>query len=268
MGLKYSLLATEGLHDQAVICRLLRLLGLKPFNGERKLLDETLYKFWIRLFPRASTESNMYERLDMQIPRIFTSETHSVAVYQGGGSNLTQNLIDRLVSYPAYVRDIHAFGLIVDADNRESTVVAKEYAGKLRRFFPMISGIPGSIALETPRTGIYVLPDNKRQGTLDSMLVDCASVVYPDHKAGAIQFLDGLDSSYKNHWKPFDREKAVVASIVSVIQPGIASHLSLTRARDKWICEETVENVSEVSQLNAFISELLELSISQLEGIV
>jgi hypothetical protein len=92
----------------------------------------------------------MYERLDMHVPRIFTSETHSVAVYQGGGSSLSQNLIDRLVSYPSYVRDVHALGLIVDADNRQPGIVAKEYADKLRAFFPMISEIPGSIAAQTP----------------------------------------------------------------------------------------------------------------------
>ena len=261
MSLKYALLATEGPQDQAVICRLLRLLGLEIFKGDRKFLSEDQFKFWKRLIPDSS--ANIYKRLDMQMPRIFTSSTHSVAIYQGQGSSLPQNLSDIIHNYDPYAQDIDALGLIVDADNSQPSKIAKKYADALRVYFPMISEIPGTITTGIPRTGIYVLPDNVRQGTLDSILVDCAANVYPDHKAGAEGFLSSLDAAHKSHWKPFDHEKAIVATIVSVIQPGIASRLSLARAKDRWICEQTKNNVPEVADLYNFIRDPLELPITE-----
>lgn len=260
MSLKYSILATEGTHDQAVLCRLLQLLGLKQFRGERQFLDEEQYKFWGRLIPRSSDTMNIYERLDVQTPRIFVSQMHSIAIYQGGGSSLSQVLLDRMMGYRPYARDIHSLGLVVDADNEQPGKIAKGYADKLSILFPTISDKPGTITVGPPRTGIYVLPDNKRPGTLESILVDCAATIYPDHKLGAEYYLDNLDIAHKAHWKPFDREKAVVSTIVSVIQPGIASHLSLVRAKDKWICETTEQAVPEVARLKQFLVDLLELS--------
>lgn len=255
MDLKYVLLATEGTHDQAVLCRLLQLQGLKTFAGERTSLSADPFKFWKRLVPEAS--ANIYKRIDIQMPRIFTSSTHSVAVYQGAGSNLLWRLDNILDNYEEYAQEIHALGLFVDADNRQPDEVAEECSRELKHFFPMIPNRAGVINAGPPRTGIYVLPDNKRQGTLESILVNCAATIYPDHKLGAEYYLDNLDTAHKTHWRPFDREKAVVSTIVSVIQPGIASHLSLVRAKDKWICETTEQAVPEVARLKQFLVDLL-----------
>lgn len=252
MSLKYCILAAEGSHDQAVLCSLLRMHNMKSFTGDPGLLDT----FWLKLVPK-NTRGNLYKKLD--VPYFFTSLTHSVAVYQGDGSKLAQNISDILSANKPYVQDIYALGIIVDADNNQPGDVAQNYVNKLRAFFPRIAAIPGTVSPGSPRTGIYVLPDNKKQGTLDSVFVNCANNVYPDHKAGATQFLDGLDAAHKSHWKPFDREKAIIASIVSVLQPGIASHLSLARSKDKWVGEQTVNSVPELTSLQQFLTALLDL---------
>ena len=251
------LLATEGAHDQAAICKFLQLYGLQSFRGERKLLDE----FWLGLLKIEKKSESIYAHEDMHQPRFFTSQTHSIAVYQGGGSNLSQNLFDLLNDMRIDIQKIHAFGLIVDADNNSPNKIAKEYADKLRKFFPAISSLPGAIVTEVPRTGVFVLPDNSRQGTLDTFLVDCASVAYPDHKSGAAQFLGSLDDAHKSHWGPFDFEKAMVATIVSVVQPGIANTLSVRR--DRWISTQTIGALPQVANLSNFLKELLELSLSE-----
>jgi len=253
LSLKYVLLATEGAHDQAAICKFLQLFGLQSFRGERKLLDE----FWLGLLKTEKKSENIYAHEDMHQPRFFTSQTHSVAVYQGSGSNLSQNLFDLLNDMRIDVQQLHAFGLIVDADNNSPDKVAKEYADKFRRFFPSISVRPGKVVVNSSRTGIFVLPDNSRTGTLDTFLVDCASVAYPDHKSGAMQFLDGLDDAHKAHWDPFDSDKAVVATIVSVVQPGIANTISIRR--DQWISAETISGLPQVANLSNFLKDLLEL---------
>jgi len=247
VSLKYCILGVEGPHDQAFISKLLKQQRLSKFNGKRDSVDP----FWEKFIPIYPKNGMLYDRLDM--PSIFFSPTHSVAIYQGEGSNLCKNLKGRIKEHDPYMKDIHAFGLVLDADTTTVQQKATEYATEFPEYYPSLVGEPGKILSGRPRTGIYILPDNIKQGTLDSILVDCATVTYPRHKAGAIQFLDGLD----NAWRRFDREKAIVATIVSVLQPGASNTPSI--AQDRWICEETVNGVAEVALLGEFLKDLLEL---------
>lgn len=252
MSVKYVFLAVEGPHDQAAVGKLLELCGLQKFGGKRESLDV----FWEDLIPTyPPPNGNLYARMDM--PSIFTSSTHSIAIYQGIGSNLTKNLVGIMTTYPKYAKSIDVFGLIVDADAKQPEQVVEKYAKGLRSFLPSLSDVPGVIIGEAPRTGIYVLPDNKNTGVLDTVLVNCSSVVYPEHKIGAEQFLNGLRASHTNHWRGFDQRKALVASIVSVLRPGVANTPSI--AQDKWINEQTINDVPELVLLKQFLEELLGL---------
>ena len=249
MSQKYCLLATEGPHDQAAISKLLQLAGFKNFDGTAKKLDP----FWEGFIPKFPKNGKLYVRMDM--PSILTSQTHSVAIYCGEGSNLIPNLEAIAMNHRRYVQDIHSFGLIVDADEYLPDVVAKKKATALRTIFPTISEIPGVIAGENPKTGIYILPDNKRKGVLDSVLVDCASFVYPDHKNGAMRFINDLDDKYTKHLNLGAKDKATVACIVSILRPGVANTSSI--AQDKWISEQTLSN-TDIVLFDQFLKDLLQ----------
>lgn len=253
MSLKYSIVATEGPHDQAVIARLLQLKGLMKFDGTRKSLDP-FWEGFVPVYP--SIRGKLYERMNM--PSILASSTHSVAIYCGEGSNLVQNIIAIVTNHRHYVQDIDAFGLVIDADTKHPASVARKKAKEQRVLLPMMSDVPGEIAVGKPRTGIFVLPDNINQGTLDSNLVKCASVVYPDHKAGAEQFLNGLPTQHSQTLTgPFVKEKALVACIVSILKPGMANTPSI--AQDNWICEQTLNEIGEIALLAGFVNTLLEI---------
>jgi hypothetical protein len=266
VSLKYALLATEGADDQAVLCRLLKLMGFVSFAGDGQNLD----LFWLDLIPRlpkmvntagSVAGGNLYAYKNLPFPYFFTSPGYSIAVYQGQGSRLAQNLLDITQAYKAYARDIYALGIIIDADTYNPADVAKNYAEKLQSSFPSLRGTPGIVAPGPPRSGIYVLPDNNRPGNLDTVLVNCASCVYPEHKAGAEQFLQNLDARHKTHWsQPYGKDKALVASIVSIVRPGKANHNSLASANDRWISQQTLGDVPEIAQLYHFLQNLLELS--------
>lgn len=251
VNVKYSILGVEGPHDQAFIGKLLERYGLEKFKGERDSLDS----FWEKFIPTYPIRGKLYVRLDM--PSIFSSSTHSVVVYQGEGSNLCKNLKGKIGEHDPFMKDIHAFGLILDADDKTPQQKATYYAKELQELYPDLDNEPGKIVAGEPRTGIYVLPDNKKQGTLDSILIDCATVIYPDPKVGAMRFLDGLNADYKSHWRPFDREKATVATIVSVLKPGAANASSISQ--NDWVCNKTVNEVAEVALLGEFLKDLLEL---------
>jgi hypothetical protein len=66
----------------------------------------------------------LYARMDM--PLILTSETHSVAIYAGEGSNLVTNIVTTAYLHPQYAEKIQAFGLIVNADEKQPKEVADE----------------------------------------------------------------------------------------------------------------------------------------------
>jgi hypothetical protein len=197
VSLKYCILGVEGAHDQAFIGKLLKQHSLEEIDGKRDSLDP----FWEKFVPTYLKYGRLYDRLDM--PSIFFSQTHSVAIYQGEGSNLCKNLKLKIKEHDPYMKDIHAFGLVLDADTTTPQQKAIKYANELRELYPSLVGEPSKIIAGKPRTGIYVLPDNIRQGTLDNILVDCATLVYPDHKVGAIQFLDGLNIAHKSHLEAF-----------------------------------------------------------------
>ena len=251
VSLKYCILGVEGPHDQAVIGKLLKQQRLREFNGQRHSVDP----FWEKFIPTYPRNGRLYARLDM--PSIFSSSTHSVAIYQGEGSSLCKNLKGRIKEHDPYVKDIHAFGLVLDADTSTPQQKTIKYVNELRELYPSLAGEPGKIVAGRPRTGIYVLPDNEKHGTLDTILVDCATVIYPDHKVGAKLFLDGLDNTHKSHRGPFHHQKAMVATIVSVLKPGASNTSSI--AQDDWICDNTVNGVAEVALLGEFLKNLLEL---------
>jgi hypothetical protein len=61
--------------------------------------------------------------------------------------------------------------------------------------------------------------DQAAIGVSDSLLIKCADEVYPDLKCGAEIYLDQLGEHLISHWRPFDYEKALVATITSVLKP-------------------------------------------------
>lgn len=105
----------------------------------------------------------------------------------------------------------------------------------------------------------YSILDNKNSGALESILVKCASVTYPEYAAGAGRFIGGIDAARKKKWRPFDADKALVACIVSILKPGMSNTSSI--AQDEWVCDTTENCISEVALLGKFLRDLLELSI-------
>ena len=251
--MKYCLLAVEGHHDQAAIGKLLKLSGFKRFDGTYDDKFDLFWKGFIPTYPKKG--GNLYTRVAM--PSIFTSQTHSVAIYVGEGENLVPNIVKTLDNHQQYAKNIYSFGLIVDADDKKPAEVAEEKAEGLKSIFPMISSEPGIITTGSPRTGIYVLPDNKRSGVLDSILVDCAASIYPDHKGAAEIYVNSFDGAHTKHFRPFSKEKALVASIVSILKPGMANTPSI--AQNNWISTQTIAAIDELRLLYGFLGYLLGL---------
>jgi len=269
---QHFLIAVEGNHDQSFIGRVLqKALKFCKFDGTHKQLKEVieLDRFWRKFIPRYPVDDGkVHERLNP--PSFFYSKDRSICtgIYAGGGSNLVSNLELQLSDNSGYLEYLSGFAVIADSDKEAVHKVANDYSKGLADLFPGFGSAKdciGQVIQNSPRMGIYILPNNKDQGVLEHLIAQCGSLAYPDYmdKAEAYiqQFLDEENKLLNPYahlkWKPFDREKALVATVASVLQPGCTNTVSI--AQDKWISKETLSQVPDMVQLVQFLKELLRI---------
>ena len=259
MSRKYVLIGVEGPHDQAFVSRILcKLLGFCEFKGDNSKLDH----FWRNFIPNYPRGGNLYKRLDM--PQILYNDNFSIAIYVGGGSDLIKNLKAKLSDID--ISTFFAFAIVADADNNTPNEVAKKYHKDFKEYFPHFptevtqSGnvTEGSPELET-KAGIYILPDNSQPGVLDTLICGCGDLVYPEYMQRAKEYIDRFseeERKKKLKWKPFDQQKAIIATVASVLQPGMTN--TVTIKCDDWISIETAE-IPAIKNFTEFLRNLLKL---------
>lgn len=257
MNRQYVLIGVEGNHDQAFISKILcKLLGFSKFDGKISELDP----FWRKFIPNYPKGGNLYVRLDM--PTILYTETLSVALYAGEGSNLITNLNDKLsdIDYSTLL----AFAIIADADDDTPNKVAEKYHHGFQEYFPnfpITVNATGNVIAGSPKLGIYILPDNSQQGVLDNLICDCGDLVYPEYMQRAREYVDKFSEEERKKkplkWKPFDQEKAIIATVVSVLKPGKTNQTSISD--NSWISSETESQIPAIQNLTNFFRDLLNL---------
>lgn len=258
MNRQYALIGVEGNHDQAFVSKVLcKLLGFSKFDGKRSELDN----FWRKFIPEyPSKAGKLYVRLDM--PTILYRENLSVAIYAGEGSNLINNLSLKLsdIDYSTLL----AFAIVADADEATPAKVVEIYRNGFEEYFPDFPTTvdqTGKVIEGSPKLGIYILPDNSKQGVLDTLICDCGDVVFPEYMKRARDYIDQFSEEERNKkplkWKPFDKEKAIVATVVSVLKPGKTNQTSISD--NGWISLETEQKIPAIQNLTNFLRNLLNL---------
>ncbi|MEB3249090.1 MAG: DUF3226 domain-containing protein, partial [Merismopediaceae bacterium] len=133
----------------------------------------------------------------------------------------------------------------------------------LQQYFSSFPDRPGVISRDNPRTGIYILPNNQNQGVLDSILCQCGNKVYPEYMERSRNYINQFTEQERQQkplkWKPFDPEKATIATIVSILKPGKTNTSSISD--NDWICKDTIKAVPELRQFVDFLRELLDIKI-------
>ncbi len=256
---RYALIGVEGNHDQAFLEKILcKLLGFSKLGDQQ--IEQDL--FWRRFIPKYPPKSlNLYKRLDM--PTILYKDDLLVGIYAGEGSKLIQNLNDKLSNISDFCSSLSAFAIVADADKNTPKQVATTYYNGLKEYFPNFPNqvtIMGSVTKTQPKLGIYILPDNANQGVLDTLLCACGEVVYPEYMKRAKNYINQFSQTEteKLGWKPFDQEKATIATVVSVLKPGKTNTVSI--ADNAWVSPQTKDQIPELRNLSHFLEELLDLN--------
>jgi len=248
---RYALIGVEGNHDQAFLCRILhKCLGFKKFDNTQSDLD-TFWRKFVPIYPPKS--GRLYMRLDM--PSVLHTNSVSVAIYAGEGSTLIKNLSAKLSDID--LSKLLAFGIVADSDKESPEKVAENYHAGFKEFFPDFPNKPGVLTEDSPRLGLYVLPDNSNQGVLDTLLLNCGKSAYPEFMQRAESYIAQFSQEEIQGmgWKPFDREKAIIATVASVLKPGKTNTVSITD--NNWVCSETVAAIPELNSITSFLNELL-----------
>ena len=260
MNRRCVLLVVEGNHDQAFVERVFRkLLGFSTWDQK----TEPLESLWQELVPSYNPRKTKkyYTRLNM--PTILNNNDLSIAIYVGEGSNLLENLIGEDNSVLQNISDalsnldpeaFSGFGFILDADKKTPDQLTKIYHNKLKEYFLNFPDTAGTVIKGSPNLGIYVLPNNSDQGVLDTLLCECGEIVYPAYMQRAKDYINQF-SEIK--WKKFDKDKATIATVASVLKPGKTNTTSI--ADDKWISNDTAQQIPAIQSLLDFLRDLIDI---------
>lgn len=244
-----SLLVVEGAHDASFFGQL---LAAKGYRQTRRLSD--VPEHWRPLIPvRYPVDPD--GRLDrvIRFPDIHVGAGgHDCGIVVAGGDSL---LIDglRTALEQLGTERFAGIGIVMDVDHDiDATTRFDRCVGQLAQLnqeaqadgtpgFPLpLPATPGLLTSEAPAIGIYLLPDNLRQGTLETLLLECAALEHPFLEAATAGLVGELAQQAEAHRRslkalagPSRRAKAQAGMIANVLQPG--DSLAVAVQRGGWL---------------------------------
>lgn len=251
----HGYIVVEGPHDVEFIYRLLSLHGM-----ERVRLYNDLDGFWHKIVP-----PTFPHRGDLQarvpVPLFLANETHGIAVHAAlGDARIVQTIEETL----SVIGDLDSIGIVMDADENRTPMVrfnaVRVRLAALGLHFPVA---PGELHAGPPRTGAFVLPDNNLAGTLETLLLECGEIEYPQLLEVASAYIAAVDqtkltvSDLEGFVKNAGRKKAIVNAMASVLKPGKAIQTSIQDNR--WLKGGGVW-LARVQAVRAYLADLLAIA--------
>ncbi len=255
---RHAYLVVEGQHDVAFVGKFLKAKQLSF-----KLNKGSLSSFWHKLIPTnfpSNKDGDFHKRVS--VPTFYENDQQSVAVHSCDGLSKLPGFLEDSLSTLEELSGLSALGILLDTDKADDPVVRLE---KLRREVKKIT-VPTRLgvveAIGGIRIGVFSLPNNRDVGTLETVLLECGNAVYPTLFALAQRYISDAKSTpeFRNKLaKRSDEEKALIATMASVLKPGKGNAVSIQD--DDWISEKTRE-VEGVRLFDSFLSDLLEIPLS------
>jgi hypothetical protein len=197
------------------------------------------------------------------VPLFLQNTTHAIAVHSAvGDTRLIQTVEENSKLLDS--TSLTSIGVILDADSVRSPAERYvEIRDGLRGMGYALPEDAGTVAAGPPRLGVFVLPDNLTNGTLEDVLLECAQHAYSTLLTTATTHVDAAfgDGSLsaddtRELRKPAGRNKAIVSSIASILRPGRAVQVSIQDNR--WL-RDTALGLPRVKAVQDFLVNLLEL---------
>lgn len=253
----YGYLVVEGPHEIEFVGRLLKRKGLR-----RIVKIDNLDPFWAqsKLIPKSfPIGGDLMKR--MPVPVFFQNEEYSIAVQNAMGVNQISTTINSTVAnVDSIPEELKGIGIIIDADYNNDGGLSKfnEIKNEIGANIQLPNG-PGDILNGDTNSGIYILPNNNENGTLENILISCAELVYPNLFDLSSNFVNNVNTEQleNNDKKDFVKQsgfnKAFVGCIGNVLRPGKAIQVSIQD--NKWVSDDTIE-IENVQLFSDFLYNL------------
>ncbi|HBE20393.1 MAG TPA: hypothetical protein DEG17_17210 [Cyanobacteria bacterium UBA11149] len=257
--MRYCYIVAEGQHDIEFLVQL-----IKPFGLSRITKYSTLDGFWKELIPKTfPIDDDLMKRVP--IPIFLQNAQISVALHSATG---IERIVETLEESLAILESSQLFGicLLLDADTNEKPserfqlLIQKLSSPDFADFKLSLPSILGEVIKNSPRFGIFIIPNNEESGTLEDILIECAELNYANLLELSKNYVNLIDRSkldkkdLREIKKPAGKNKAIISIISSVLKPGKAIQVSLQDNR--WIDEETLK-LSNMILIRQFLKEVL-----------
>lgn len=265
--MKYCYLITEGLHDVEFLVQVIK----KSYKLKRitKKSDLGLGKFWECLIPKTFPPDPNSEDFTKPVivPKFLQNNELSIAVQNAIGiDSIANSLEDDLLELK--INQLFSIGIVLDADKTEPSKRFDELIENLSSredFRDLNISLPSSLDKITnnnnsPRFGVFILPNNNDLGTLENILLECAEINYTNLLELSRNYVENIDRTKLNSddlreiKKLAGENKAIVSSISSILKPGRTLQVSLQDNR--WINQQTL-TLQSLILIKNFLGEIL-----------
>ena len=250
--MSHYLFVVEGIHDVAIISKILMLMEFKEVDRDDQIL-KPMDKLIIRNFP-------FYKKEDTQVCIINAAgETKLLKVLNSVLKKLEFNemeLIDKVV--------VFCDGDLKDKEEKIVDIVERGFEGKknkidrfsreeiLNQTLKIIEVEDFTIPFE-----FYVFPNNKDSGRLENILLETINQVDSELLYNVEEFLKNIPNEYKQEWSVENSkyEKTKIACVGSVLNPGVANGVHIRDSH--WISKETINNSQALKLIYDYIDNIL-----------
>jgi hypothetical protein len=265
MPVPHAMLVVEGLQDAECVGKL-----IAPSQFKRITRSDDLPAEWRVLVNTTFPAKGRGIDQPHTVPRFYRSEAGTlIAIIIAGSDSQLASALAAQLDVLKDAQDIPltpaAVGYILDRDHkdtpakRHSTLLEKLTKFEIPFAFPQQ---PGTILPNITRTGVFIVPDNNHQGTLEDLLLQTGAVAYAPQLEQATQFVDGFDKTgfddrdTEEGLKPSGRKKQIVGTLAAMLKPGRA--LATTLQDNRWLKGDAL-NTSLALGLRKWLHELLDL---------
>jgi hypothetical protein len=241
-------LLTEGVHDVTYFARILR----RRFDVSQVKKNDQLeegYRAWLGSFKWPHGED--ISRLSVPAPEFYVCPERAVTIALVNALGIDNMEKKLFVDREAFARqgiELHALGVVLDSDDRTAEQSFIKMCDVLKGLDLPAPSVLGEFVAGPPSTGIFVLPDGRRAGTLEDVLVPLGRDVYRGLFAVAEPYVESMRAALdvvggeerKELQKPSGPKKALLSAVSAVLKPGRAIQTTLQDHR--WISKDTLEH--------------------------
>lgn len=261
-----TLLVVEGPLDSAVVARLLKERGFVRIQSKDDLPSALALE---DLIPeRFPIRGNLIARHPVPAFLVRRPCESAVVIVTSGGGSKVQGAVEATRDTLRVHRQIFdGVGILVDADDQKPLdlhaqfLKAWDLASTGSEGLPALPHEAGLVHCEgRRRAGVFISPDNRRPGTLETLLEEAAGAAYAEQWTYARAYVrdwprTGLTRADQEEiQKPAGAAKASLHALACLLKPGKAIQNSI--ADNRWFTGATL-HLPGVSGLVRFLGDLV-----------